>query len=89
MTLANFMMSSETQAKLRRQGNFIEGLVVGETYKIKEIECCLEYANRERNGSRTTAIYLDEHGNQYSFLKLRGNNRELMKYLDLILAEKQ
>ncbi len=79
MTLANLLISSETQEKLRRQAKFIDNLVPGELYKTKEVQCCLEYANRERNGSRTTAIYVDEHGNQYSFLKLR--REENMKYI--------
>ncbi len=84
MSLENIFLSSELQSKLRRQANFISNLVPGELYKTKEVECCLEYANRERNGPRTVAIYSDENGNQYSFLKLR-NKRELMKYLNSAL----
>ena len=88
MSLENIFLSSELQSKLRRQANFISNLVPGELYKTKEVECCLEYANRERNGPRTVAIYSDENGNQYSFLKLR-NKRELMKYLNSALPTQE
>ena len=80
MSLTNFLMSSETQEKLRRQTRFVSNLVPGESYKTQEVQCCLEYLNRDRKDSRTTLIYADEQGNRYFFLKLKGQKNGLAKY---------
>ena len=88
MTLTNFMMSSETRDKLRRQSNFVENLVLGKMYKINEIQCCLEPIDKDGKDRRAMMFYLDEVGNKYSFLKLR-KQRELMKYLNSALPTQE
>ncbi len=83
MTLVNFLMSSETREKLRRQTRFVSNLVPGELYKTQEVQCCLEYLNRDKNNSRMTLIYSDEYGNKYFFLKPRRCGVEgKVKYLN-------
>ena len=72
MTLTNFMMSSETRDKLRRQSNFVENLVLGKMYKINEIQCCLEPIDKDGKDRRAMMFYLDEVGNKYSFHRLDG-----------------
>jgi len=80
-------MSSETAEKLRRQTRFVSNLVLGESYKTEEVQCCLEYLNRDKNDSRTTLIYADEQGNKYFFLKLKGQKSGFAKYESMALRE--
>jgi len=87
MKLENFLMSSETQEKLRKQTNFISHLIPGELYPAREVQCCLEYLNVEKNSKRTINVFSDEHGNKYFFLKLKGGKNEFLKYENIALRK--
>ena len=88
MSLANFMMSSETRDKLRRQAKFVENLVIGEIYKIHEIQCCLEPFNGKGKDRRAMTVYLDEGGNKYSFYILKGEQIGNARYCNFTPSER-